>query len=44
MSNWILIGPFVGVFLITAGFVLGFMIFPPMVEERIAEVNFIPVK
>jgi hypothetical protein len=40
MSNWILIGPLVGIVLIAAGLVLGIIIFPPMVKERIAEVKF----
>jgi hypothetical protein len=40
MSNWILIGPLVGIVLIIAGLVLGLMVFPPMVKERIEEVKF----
>lgn len=39
MSHWILIGPLVGVLLIAAGLILGIVIFPPLVEERITEVK-----
>lgn len=39
MSNWILVGPLVGIVLITGGLILGIIIFPPIVKEKIAEVN-----
>lgn len=38
MSNWILVGPVAGVVLIAAGFVLGYIAFPPIVTRRIIEV------
>lgn len=41
MSNLILIGPVVGVFLIAGGFLLGYVVFPPIVTQRIIEVNHI---
>ena len=39
MSNWILVGPLFGIVLITLGLILGIVVFPPIVKEKIAEVN-----
>lgn len=37
MSKWILIGPVVGVVLLVVGLVLGYAVFPPLVEQKIIE-------
>lgn len=39
MSKWILIGPLVGVLLITLALVFGYVIVPPLIVERITEVK-----
>jgi uncharacterized protein YneF (UPF0154 family) len=39
MSNWILVGPLVGLILIICGLILGFVIFPPLIEKTIEEVR-----
>ena len=41
MSNWILVGPVVGIVLIASGLILGYLVFPPIVEKTIVEVNFV---
>lgn len=40
MSNWILVGPIVGIVLLASGLILGYLVFPPIVTKTIIEVNF----
>lgn len=37
MSHWILVGPIVGIVLIASGFILGYVVFPPIVTQKIIE-------
>lgn len=37
MSNWILVGPVVGIVLLVSGFILGYLVFPPIVTKTIVE-------
>jgi di/tricarboxylate transporter len=39
MSNWILVGPVVGVVLITVALVIGYVVVPPMIVQRVTEVR-----
>lgn len=42
MSNWILVGPIVGIVLLASGLILGYLVFPPIVTKTIVEVNLCP--
>ncbi|XP_070499103.1 sensory neuron membrane protein 2 isoform X1 [Chironomus tepperi] len=37
MSNWILVGPVVGIVLLASGLILGYLVFPPIVTKTIIE-------
>ncbi|CRL06919.1 CLUMA_CG019584, isoform A [Clunio marinus] len=37
MSKWILVGPFVGVVLITVALIIGYVVVPPIVDQRVTE-------
>jgi di/tricarboxylate transporter len=39
MSKWILIGPVVGIILITTALIIGYVVVPPMIVQRIIEVR-----
>lgn len=39
MSKWILIGPVVGIILITMALIIGYVVVPPMIVQRIIEVK-----
>lgn len=38
MSKWILIGPVVGVILVTVALIVGYVVVPPMIIGRVTEV------
>lgn len=39
MSKWILIGPAVGIVMITVALIVGYVAVPPMIVQRITEVS-----
>lgn len=39
MSKWILVGPVVGVGLVALALVIGYVVVPPIVVQKVTEVN-----
>lgn len=39
MSKWILVGPAVGVVLVTVALIIGYVVVPPIIVQKVTEVN-----
>lgn len=39
MSKWILVGPVIGVALVTIALIVGYVVVPPIIIQKVTEVN-----